>query len=342
MYILVIGAGWYGCHLALTLKREGHTVIQVDKANDFFTGSSSKNQNRLHLGFHYPRTEDTIKECQEGYPIFIDRYGQLTEEISQNIYFIATEGSLVSIDQYLSTLEHHQCDYESVDISSLPIAIQAVEYPVISVKERYINPNKAAQYFRDNLTLTELSDNCFNSIESIKTNLNQAFDLIINCTYNHLSPIDYEDYELFLTLLYYIDTSITFAYTIMDGPFFSIYPYDIERKIFTVTHVKHCVLVKSRNISTSIDICSKLILEKRHIVDEEITHFIPSWKSIASPVGYYISWKTKHNNSTCDRSVKSEIDSNIIHIYGGKITGIFQAEKNVRSVISEISNKRIE
>jgi len=319
--------------MAFILKKEGHTVVQVDKANDFFTGSSSKNQNRLHLGFHYPRTEETIKECQEGYPLFLEKYGVITEEIPHNIYFIASKGSLVSIDEYLSTLQYRLYEYILTDISSLPVAIHAVETPAINVKERYINPDKAAHYFRANLTLTELPSNSFTSIEQIHASLHQTFDFILNCTYNHISPIEYEDYELFLTLLYHIKTPSLFAYTIMDGPFFSIYPYDIERNIYTVTHVKHCVLIKERNIDLSSRPCPELIAAKRQIVDAEITEFIPSWNSIATHVGHYTSWKTKHDNATGDRSIRYKVDGNIIHIYGGKITGIFQAEKLVRSVI---------
>lgn len=333
MNILIVGAGWYGCHLALILKKEGLNVIQVDRSNEFFTGSSSKNQNRLHIGFHYPRAENTIRECQEGYPLFLEYYDGITEEIEQNIYFISSNDSLININQYLSILNKQTCEYVPIDISSCPIPICSIETPAIVVKERYINPRKAAQYFRDNLLLTKLPLQSFNSLDQIKSNFNEQFDFVINCTYNHLSPIEFEDYELFLTLLYQIDTPSPFAYTIMDGPFFSIYPYDIEKKIYTVTHVKHCVITKGKHIDISSEPHSELVATKRHIVDTEITKFIPSWRSIASPVGYYTSWKTKHDNSMCDRSVKSKIDGNIIHIYGGKITGIFQAEKLVRSFI---------
>ena len=77
MRILIIGAGWYGCHLATVLLKRGIYVYIVDKSNDFFQGSSSKNQNRLHLGYHYPRSDDTITECKEGYTQFCEQYANI-------------------------------------------------------------------------------------------------------------------------------------------------------------------------------------------------------------------------------------------------------------------------
>lgn len=49
MKIAIIGAGWIGCHLAHKLKNN-HKITIYDK-EDIFSGSSSNNQNRLHLGF---------------------------------------------------------------------------------------------------------------------------------------------------------------------------------------------------------------------------------------------------------------------------------------------------
>ena len=64
---LVIGAGWYGCHIALYLKNCGHDIKIFEKNKDIFLGSSGYNQFRLHTWYHYPRSSDTINETKTNY-----------------------------------------------------------------------------------------------------------------------------------------------------------------------------------------------------------------------------------------------------------------------------------
>ena len=80
MKYVIVGAGWYGCHIASLLVKNNKEILIIDKANDFFTGSSSKNQNRLHLGFHYPRSMETIHECKYGYEQFVKKYNHCINE----------------------------------------------------------------------------------------------------------------------------------------------------------------------------------------------------------------------------------------------------------------------
>jgi hypothetical protein len=66
-------------------------------------------------------------------------------------------------------------------------------------------------------------------------------DWIINCTYNQLEPIVMDHYELYCSLVYHIPGDI-FALTLMDGPYFSIYPYNLEKQLYTVTSVRNGVI----------------------------------------------------------------------------------------------------
>lgn len=332
MKILVIGAGWYGCHLSFVLKKDGHEITLVDRTNNFFSGASSKNQNRLHLGFHYPRALKTIEECLKGYPRFLKLYGEVTEDISNNIYFIIPQTSFVSFNNYINVYKDQS--YKLIHTCLLQIPVINTEPYGIIVNEKYINPEKSFNFFKDHLIITPLYD-CFSSIDQIQGQFESPFDLILNCTYNQLEPIMYEDYELFLTLLYEIDTPEVFAYTFMDGPFFSIYPYKLEERLYTITHVKHCVLYKGHCLLESDVSFLESIKERKNLIESEIMNYLPSWDKIVTYKGYYTSWKTKHNNISDDRSLKFEKRDNILSFYGGKITGIFEAENIVRSVIDE-------
>ena len=72
MNVAIIGAGWYGCHIGLYLKQQGHDIKIFEKNSDIFLGSSGSNQFRLHTGYHYPRSSETISETKKNFHSMID------------------------------------------------------------------------------------------------------------------------------------------------------------------------------------------------------------------------------------------------------------------------------
>ena len=94
MEIIVIGAGWFGCHIADALSHQ-HDIRVMEVKQDIFQGTSGHNQNRLHLGFHYPRSHQTRMCAKHGYAKFLKQYGHLCESIDENIYAIASKESLL-------------------------------------------------------------------------------------------------------------------------------------------------------------------------------------------------------------------------------------------------------
>jgi len=319
MKCLVIGAGWYGCHLGSYLLSKGHQITIVDKENTFFAGSSSKNQNRLHLGYHYPRSPETIKECQEGYVRFKSEYPDLSTDIIDNVYFIAKQGSKTDVKEFMEIFQEL---YPSTDILLIDIKGVCVEY--FKTKERYIDFNKAREHFKKLLGkyLVCISNPpAFSSIDNILGYFDTPFDFVLNCTYNRLESFGEGTFETFTTLLYKIETPRPFAYTIMDGEYYSVFPYSIDEKIYTVTSVKDGPRITDVNTM-------------RQSIDAGISRFIPSWADKATFVGSYVSYKTKPKSTTDDRSVRLSMTGNVISIYGGKITGIFHAEELLNQLLS--------
>jgi hypothetical protein len=335
MKYVIVGAGWYGCHIASVLLKNNKDVIIIDKANDFFTGSSSKNQNRLHLGFHYPRSIETINECKYGYTKFIERYGQLITYVPNNNYYISKALSKINIQEFIKKMDEAGLDYTSLATDSdSSLNLKGLEDVCFNTREMYIDHRKTGSYFKNTLSkyFLQCPDKVFISIDSIKAHLKlDNSDIIINCTYNQLNPIEYEKYELYISLIYKIDIDL-FAITIMDGPFFSIYPYDIENKLYTVTSVDYGVIYSGPSlIDTSIS--DRQLAETRKKIEGLLDNYIDHWRNKFIYEGYNISWKTKAATMTDDRSVRINRDGNVINIYGGKITGIFNAEKYIEEVL---------
>src|SRR5690348_11335787 len=139
--ILIAGTGWYGCHCAQVLKRFGIAFDMVDRSNGFFTGASFKNQNRLHLGFHYPRSYRTRKECFDGYAAFMRQYAHLTRAVPDNCYFIAKQ-SQIDFKTYTHIYQHEGIPFTPIDPGDLrlPCPIDTTKLEgAIRTDERWID-----------------------------------------------------------------------------------------------------------------------------------------------------------------------------------------------------------
>ncbi len=133
--VAVIGAGWYGCHIASMLlsyappsfsqpispddtsTRVSETLptsssspppistplvetVLFEKAPDIFHGASGHNQYRIHRGYHYPRsyvTRHQISQCQQR---FQDTYGSFLYPVRYNVYALSKSDSLLNWEAY--------------------------------------------------------------------------------------------------------------------------------------------------------------------------------------------------------------------------------------------------
>ncbi len=62
--IAVAGAGIYGATVAIRLAEQGHQVHLFDPLG-VLRAASPINQYRVHAGYHYPRSSETITEIAE-------------------------------------------------------------------------------------------------------------------------------------------------------------------------------------------------------------------------------------------------------------------------------------
>ena len=99
--ICIIGAGWFGCHIGYELKKRNFKVKIFEKGNDIFANASGNNTNRLHLGFHYPRSFTTRKMSYEGYIKFLRHYPSLSNKLNYNIYAIADDKKIKLVQKNL-------------------------------------------------------------------------------------------------------------------------------------------------------------------------------------------------------------------------------------------------
>ena len=326
--ILILGAGWFGCHCAMTLRKLGLPFKIFDRTGEFFQGASSKNQNRLHLGFHYPRSYHTRQECAKGYLEFVSEYGFLTDVFSNNTYAVAKE-SLIDYTTYLHIYDFEAVPYKVVGYPRIPLTLDRSGFQgdFFIVQERFINPRKAAAYFESELSAYLAEDS------------SGDYAFTIDCTYGQMELPVGGYYELCLTLIYKANFSERCAVTVMDGSFFSIYPYCLDDNLYTLTHVGLTPLFSSSSIKevrAFEKIFSEEALQKRREeMEKDVERYVPNLTSALTYDSYFLSIKCKWKGGDADRSLKYAYDDTrkSLSFCCGKITGIFAMQHTLESLL---------
>lgn len=105
--IAVVGAGIYGSYAAIRLAKAGHTVELFDSIG-ILRAASDINQFRIHSGYHYPRSLETIEETLETRDEFISAFGPAIVRGTQHYYAVPKIGSLTPPDAYEEVMARHK------------------------------------------------------------------------------------------------------------------------------------------------------------------------------------------------------------------------------------------
>ena len=126
--------------------------------------------------------------------------------------------------------------------------------------------------------------------------------------------------------------------TIMDGPFFSLFPRDITKKMYTLTHVKYTPLVKSDNIDNIVNynLIQDKITEIKKLMEKDVKTYYPTFLKDFEYNDYFTSYKCKSISGNDARNCNIVENNNIISVNCGKITGIFQFEQYVKEFFDTI------
>ena len=328
MKIAIIGGGWVGCHLTHKLRKK-HDVTLFEKNNKLFQETSYKNQNRLHLGYHYVRNSKTRKMCLDTFDRFLKDYKFLTKKIKKNLYCVPKETSLV--------------DFETISkIFDLPKSKKKLQFEklkyegCIKTKERYIDFIKTQNFFNE-----ELKDNFIQKeikYSEIKK-LSNEFDFVINCTNNFLSKNDEKNfYELTLSLIYKKIKKTNFdALTLIDGKLFSIFPY--YENYYTLTDVEHTPIKKFNDIDELLKFSStttfNYYLERKELFEKKVLRYYPNFTEDFIFDSFFTSIKSKTLSESENRFPIIQKNKNIINCFTGKIQGIFIIEDYIKKNLNK-------
>ncbi len=108
--VAVAGAGIYGSTIAIRLKEQGHDVRLFDPLG-ILCAASGINQYRIHSGYHYPRSPETITETLDARAEFQEMFAPAIVRNSRHYYAIPREGSATSPDLFEKVMSRYSVSF---------------------------------------------------------------------------------------------------------------------------------------------------------------------------------------------------------------------------------------
>ena len=240
--VAVIGGGIFGAEIALAAASLGLSVQIFETKKTLMSGASKNNQNRLHLGFHYPRDLETGRQSLKGFYSFKEKYAECITGQFDNAYFIASEGSFTKPDEYLKFCDELGVRYRQVPPREFPVEIRGVDLGILCEEEVY-DAELIRSFVKralDQSNVTIVPNTRIDKAEHVEGGI-KVFDeygnemlskIVINATYSDINRIteslgytvNENQYEYTAVPIISLDIPPV-GVTVMDGPFFTLLPY---------------------------------------------------------------------------------------------------------------------
>jgi len=327
--IRILGAGLYGSHLALAFSRDGHEVEVHEIQDRIFGGASGAMPARLHGGAHYPRSRLTRAACQDHAEQFMAVYGHLTRPIPVNLYAVAEHDSLVDFGTFCQVLRG--------EIPFIPVhdpkefGLAHCEGAILT-GERHFLVDRARAFFEAEIGALVRYGSHPRLIDD------PAFDLTIDCTFaaNDAEAID--RYEPCLTVL--LEGPTERAVTIMDGPFPSLYVFDEDQRLSSLTSASLTPLSKTcRSYAEALhtlltydraDLSSRCIA-----MFDQIAHYWPAARDLYRIADIRTAIRAMPRSGADARLVDVvKVGHRAVRVRAGKIDAVFRAEALIRERLS--------
>lgn len=254
---IVLGAGYFGCRIALHLAERGmRHILLVDEQPSIMARASLWNQARVHGGYHYPRAYLTALASRRSYRRFLTDHSDAVMPAMRSLYAIA-RGSRVSSSQF-----ERLCTSIGAPLSSPPADKAALFDPdlieaVYEVEEIGFDGTAIARQMRAELEAAGVAvmlGEPARLVDAVPGHCTVALGGAIhraghvyNCTYAALDSVGIPlkgTLKREWTEMALIDPPATlegWAVTVMDGPFFSAMPFP-SLGCHTLSHVRYTPL----------------------------------------------------------------------------------------------------
>jgi len=235
--IAIAGAGVYGATTAIRLAGQGHEVHLFDPLG-VLNAASGINQFRIHSGYHYPRSPETIEETMGARAEFLETFAPAIVRNSRHYYAIPHEGSQTPPELFEHVMAEH-------NIPLWPCRPEWMNFDFIDkcyeVEEQIYDP----EILREELTRQIEALRIRRHNHEFRQDMRGDYDFIVWATYG-LGP----SRGLFKSVKYQVAEKILIelppqlrgiSLVVVDGPFTAFDPYgSSERSMWgSAKHSNH-------------------------------------------------------------------------------------------------------
>ncbi len=263
---VVVGGGFFGCYIAVELKRQGKgTVVIVEREPDLLKRASFNNQARVHTGYHYPRSILTGLSSRINFQKFIKDFDGCIYDSFKQYYAVGKIQSKITLSQYKTF-----CKRIGAPLYQAPSKIKSLFNPKLiedvflaeecafdAVKLKEIISSRARNMDIPLILNTEVkSVSSHNQGTALKVSMlnrirNEASAIygryVFNCTYSNINTIlansglpklNLKQEFTEMALVKMPDDLKDKGVTIMCGDFFSFMPFPAF-SLHTLSHVRY-------------------------------------------------------------------------------------------------------
>lgn len=269
--VAVIGGGFFGCSIALHVKRYVKNVVVIEKESDIMTHASYNNQARVHGGYHYSRSLLTALRSRMSFADFVRDYEDCIDSTFDKYYAVGRYFSKVSARHFFQFCQRIGAEIEPARAEVRKLFNDNLIEDVYKVREYAFNSLKLRARVKEQIAAngvevrtgteahiltkdpkggiiveTKNADGTTQKIHATR---------VFNCGYAHINSVNHHSglplvpLKHELTEMALVDTPDELRHvgiTIMDGPFFSIMPFP-PRGLHTLSHVRYTPHVEWRD-----------------------------------------------------------------------------------------------
>ena len=328
--IAIVGAGIFGCSIALELEKDGYEIILFEKEEDILQLASKNNHNRIHYGYHYPRSLETVKQSLDGLLSFLTKYSDAILFGFENYYSIAKEGSLTNAKQFKEFCKEAGIGYKS-KFPSKDIMNKDLLEDSFVVEEPIYDWAKLHSIIKDKIYSSTIKL----KLNSDFTQSYESFDFVINCTYSNINKVcDFMNlpelkFKMQDVLIPIFESKINrVGLTVMDGPFCSVMPKGFETNTFLLYHAKYSIIEEKINgkLLNNADLTNCT----QQIINDSINYF-----PFIKEVNFKQYWRTNraipinNNDQRLSEIITYKENPNFITIFSGKVTTSVKIAKQI-------------
>lgn len=335
--VAVIGGGIFGTTAAIHASRAGYEVHLFERRDGLLRSASGINQYRLHRGYHYPRSPETVESVIAAEKLFLEEYGASLVAHGRNIYGIARQNSKTSPEDFVAFCDRHKLAYKKISAAGL---VNEKNVPLcLEVEESWYDPALLRSIVEERVQKSEIFVHLATMVGP--GDLIQ-FDKVIVAAYagmNGVIPQKRELYQYELCEKPVVSLPKEFGLTgivVVDGPFMCVDPLGSSGS-FVLGNVVHAIHTTSIGYEADIPahlasyVDAGIVRDPRHskfdLFIETGKEYIPILKD-AKHLGSMFTVRTVLPNlekTDARPTIVTALDEKYIKIFSGKVGNCVEA-----------------